>query len=312
MENKKKKSAWITGASGMLGLALTKYLLQQDVEVTAVIRENSSKKAIFPEHENLRLVECNLEHLADYIPREGETCDWFFHFAWAGTTGADRNNMYLQNCNIRYTLDAVHLAKKLGAELFLGAGSQAEYGRVEGMLRGDTPAYPENGYGMAKLCAGEMTRVLCKELSMRHIWMRILSVYGPYNVENSMVISGIRKLLAGERPSYTKGEQLWDYLYVEDAAKAFYLAAVSGKDGAIYPLGSGQAVPLAEYIQKIRDAVDPHLEIGLGEVSYSENQVMHLQADISALTKDTGFLPEYSFEEGIRETVAYVKEHPLA
>ena len=58
----------------------------------------------------------------------------------------------------------------------------------------------------------------------------------------------------------------------------------------------------------IRDAVNPELEIGLGELDYYPKQVMHLEADISNLTADTGFLPAYSFEEGIRETVAWARE----
>ena len=57
----------------------------------------------------------------------------------------------------------------------------------------------------------------------------------------------------------------------------------------------------------MRDAVDPSLKIGIGELPYYPNQVMHLKADISNLVEDTGFIPEYSFEEGISETVEWVK-----
>ena len=65
--------------------------------------------------------------------------------------------MELQNNNVKYALQAVKAAKELGCTRFVGAGSQAEYGRVEGTLTPDTPAFPENGYGIAKLCAGQMT-----------------------------------------------------------------------------------------------------------------------------------------------------------
>lgn len=50
--------------------------------------------------------------------------------------------------------------------------------------------------------------------------------------------------------------------------------------------------------------IDPSAEIGFGEIDYYPNQVMHLEADISNLTADTGFVPRYTFEEGIRETMA--------
>lgn len=302
-----EKKAWVTGASGMIGLALTKYLLDKGVAVTAVIREHSQKAVCFPEHPALKIVECDLEHLGQ-LDVEGEQCDYFFHLGWSGTTGEARDHMYMQNQNVRNTLDAVELAHRLGAQVFVGAGSQAEYGRVEGKLTSETPVHPETGYGMAKLCAGQMSRKQCQAYGIRHIWMRILSVYGPYNTADSMIMSGIHQMLEGQRPSYTKGEQMWDYLYVKDAARALYLAAIRGKSGKAYCLGSGQARPLADYIWKIRDAVASHSQIGLGDIPYGPDQVMYLCADLTEFTADTGFLPEYSFEEGIRETVAWVKE----
>ena len=66
-------------------------------------------------------------------------------------------------------------------------------------------------------------------------------------------------MLDGKRASYTRGEQLWDYLYRKDAAKAFVLAAQRGKDGRVYPVGSGMVRPLSDYIKDIRDAVNPEL-----------------------------------------------------
>ena len=293
----------------MIGLALTDYLLKNGVSVTALIREGSGKAVLFPRHPRLRVVECSLEHLAEYRPEQTGKCDWFFHFGWSGTTGAARNDVHLQNQNIRTTLSAAELAVRLGAEVFIGAGSQAEYGRTDEMLSPETPAFPETAYGTAKLCAGQMSRLFCRQQGIRHIWMRILSVYGPHNVEQSMLMTGIRELLAGKMPLYTAGEQRWDYLYAEDAARAFYLAAQKGKDGSVYCLGSGKARPLADYIREMRDAVNPNAQLGLGKLPYAKDQVMYLCADLSALTADTGFVPEYSFKEGIRRTVEWVRKY---
>ena len=101
---------------------------------------------------------------------------------------------------------------------------------------------------------------------------------------------------------------MWDYLYSKDAAKAFYLAATKGRDGAVYPIGSGTVRPLADYIKSIRDAVDPSLPIGFGEIDYYPGQVMYLCADTESLKADTGFEPDYTFEEGIAETVEWYRK----
>ena len=303
------RKAIVTGATGMLALALMRRLTAEQYKIYAVVRPNSGRRANIPVQDNITVVECDLDNISALPEMIEEKCNMFFHFAWDSTYGASRNDMDAQVRNIKASVEAVKAAHKLGCTTFLGAGSQAEYGRTEEKLSAETPTNPENGYGMAKLCAGQMTRVMCRELGIKHIWCRILSTYGPYDGKQTMVMSGILKMLAGERASYTKGEQQWDYLYCDDAAEAFYLAADKGVDGSIYCIGSGKTRPLSEYILAIRDAVDPTLSVGLGEVPYFENQVMYLCADISALTRDTGFVPKYSFEDGIKATVEWVKQN---
>lgn len=302
MINRSIASAVITGPTGAIGIALCNELAKHDILVYAVCRPHSSRAGALPSHRNIIQVECDvskLEKLQALIPH----ADVFFHFAWAHTIGPGRNDMSAQIQNIQYTIDAVQAAKALGCQLFIGAGSQAEYGRVEGILKPDTPCFPENGYGMAKLCAGQMSRAECQKAGLHHIWVRILSVYGPGDSPNTMISSVIRQLLCGERPSLTEGIQQWDYLYSGDAALAFRLLAQHGADGSVYPLGGGKAWPLRQYVELLRDAISPDLPLNFGAIPYQPLQVMHLQADISQLTADTGFKPRVSFQEGIRLTI---------
>ena len=97
---------------------------------------------------------------------------------------------------------------------------------------------------------------------------------------------------------------MWDYLYSGDAAKAFRLVGEKGKDGKTYVLGSGQARPLKEYIKVICEVVSPGAKPEFGAVPYSDKQVMYLCADLSELSKDTGFRPEKEFRRGIEEIIA--------
>lgn len=301
------RSAVVTGPTGAIGTALCQNLLDHGLTVYAVCRPSSPRAAALPVSDRLHKVDCDA---ADYASLPGKVgqADAFFHFAWAHTIGPGRNDMPAQIENIRYTIDAVRAADALGCQVFVGAGSQAEYGRVEGLLEPDTPANPENGYGMAKLCAGQMSRVEAASLGVDHVWARVLSVYGPHDGPATMISGTIRALLAGQCPPLTAGEQKWDYLYAADAAEAFYCMAHSGQNGAVYPLGSGQARPLKEYILALRDAIDPALPLGFGQVAYGPKQVMHLQADISPLTRDTGFVPQTGFTEGIRKTIEWVRK----
>lgn len=299
--------AILTGATGAIGIALIKELVAHNVEVLVLCREGSKRNERIPEHPLVHKRFCDLAQLSMLQREEEKTYDVFYHFGWCGTTGNARNDMQLQTQNIKYTLDALEAAIRFGCHTFIGAGSQAEYGRLDGLLHQDTPAFPENGYGMAKLCAGQMTRLKAFQAGIRPIWVRILSVYGPGDGAQSLVMSVIHSALAKESPKCTKGEQKWDYLYSKDAARAFRLIGEKGKAGRIYVLGSGQVAPLAEYILQICKAAGTNVTPNLGAIPYAANQVMYLGADISALAADTGFQPEISFEEGIRETIDWVK-----
>ena len=311
------KRAVVTGATGMLAIALTNLLVKEGYDVIAVIRPGSSRAGNVPVSENVTVVELDMDEISslpEVLSASGiDEAELFFHFAWDGTHGDSRNDMDIQIKNVRYSVEAVRAAAKIGCKAFMGAGSQAEYGRVKDgiKLSGDTPCFPENGYGIGKLAAGQMTRVEAEKFGMKHVWVRILSTYGAYDGMHTMVMSGIKTMLEGKKASYTKGEQMWDYLYCKDAARAFFLALTKGVDGKVYPVGSGKVRPLKEYIEAIRDEAGPSLDIGFGEVDYYPGQVMYLCADISELTKDTGFEPEYSFEEGIKETVDWYRKEYL-
>lgn len=297
----------MTGPTGAIGIALIQHCIESGTEVYAICRRNSKRINRIPEHPLVHVLECNLEELKELDATNIPSCQVFYHFGWDATIGEDRNNTELQLKNIQYTLDAVDLAARLGCEAFVGAGSQAEYGRFEGNLNAAVPAFPENGYGIAKLCAGQLSRLECGKRKMRHIWVRILSVYGPYDSDKTMITTTIKKLLTGEVPALTMGEQKWDYLYSADAARALYLLGEKGKTNKVYCIGSGQARPLADYIRIMRDAIDPEAELGFGQVPYGEKQVMYLCADIAELKEDTGFESEISFEEGIGRTIAWMK-----
>ena len=304
----------ITGPTGAIGHALIEQCIKNGDEVLAICRKGSSRIKTLPQDSKVSVLELSLCDYEEYIKEAvapDVSYDVFYHFSWESTTGASRNDTDSQSLNIRYALSAVKLADFFGCKTFIGAGSQAEYGRVEGSLKPDTPTFPENGYGIAKLCAGQLTRILCGQLGIKHIWTRILSVYGPYDGENSMVISSLRKMIRGEEARFTKGEQEWDYLFSADAARAMYLIAQKGIGNKIYVIGSGKTRKLMDYINVMDKTADTAVHPVLGAVPYADKQVMYLCADISELTEDTGFVPETDFEEGIEKTVQYVKDTNL-
>ena len=303
------RSAVVNGPLGTVGLALVRNLLDHGAQVAAVCYPGDPRIARLPGE--ARVIELDMREISALPEQLSAPVDAFFHLAWMGTIGPGRDDAALQAENIRCAVEAVRCAHALGCQVFVGVGSQAEHGRIEGLVTADAPCAPTTGYGIAKLCAGQLTRLACRPLGLRHVWARILSAYGPGDGPLSVIPTILNKLLRGEKPALTPGEQAWDFCYSGDVAEALRAMAVSGRDGAIYPVGSGRVRPLRAYFEAARDAVDPSLPLGIGELPYPPNQVMHLQADLTPLREDTGFEPRVSFEEGIRETVAYWRANEL-
>ncbi len=296
----------ITGATSMIGVALIKECIKKKTFVSAVIRPNSMNRHRIPDSEYVQITECDIANIGRLTDLISGKHDCFFHLAWDGTSRDLRNSVFIHEENIKYTLLAVGEAKKLGCEVFLGTGSQAEYGRVSDVISPDTSANPEYAYGIAKLAAGKLSQQHCIKLGLRFVWARIFSVFGEYDNSGTMITYLIKALLDRQRPKLTKCEQMWDYLYCGDAARALYLA---GEDGSgFYCVGSGKMRPLIEYVTIIRDIIDENLPLGIGELPYVPQQVMRLCADISSLQKDTGFIQAVDFATGIKNTVEWIRE----
>lgn len=293
----------ITGATGPLGIALTSLYLGRGAAVTAIVNPGSARIGYLSAAPGLEVVRCEVASLATLEGRLPTDHDAFFHLGWSGTENcASRNDPSGHAGNILYTLQAARLARAVGCAVFVGAGSHIEKAGISSEL----PSEREESYGIAKYAAGRLSSRLCEELGLRQCWGRILSIFGPGERETTALMYCIHTLLKGEKPSLTAGEQLWDYLYAGDCARAFSLMAERGRHGVAYDVCSGELRPLRDFFTMTRDAIDPALPLGLGEKPYSPGQPMKLCGDLGPLRADTGFTPETDFRQGIVETIKWV------
>lgn len=280
----------ITGATSMLGVATIKQCIQKNISVLAFVRKNSANIKRLPDSHLVKVVACDLSEMTD-LDSVGLTADVFIHFGWAFTDKIGRNDVLKQLQNVQYTIDAVHLAKRLGCKKFVGAGSQAEYGTPNVLLKADTPVNPLIPYGVAKYTAGRLSAMECKKEGLEYNWVRILSVYGEHDNEGTL----IKQLINNAKNNIPMGlsgcEQIWDYLHEDDAGAAFVAVAEKGVDGKIYPLGSGVGRPLKEYVQDVISVVNPEYKPEYGKYPYNPSQPMYLVGDETELGNDTEWKP---------------------
>lgn len=299
------KRVVVTGATSMIGVALIRECIRNQVEVMAIVRRQSVRLDRLPNSAFVTVCECELDEL-NSITADEKKYDAFYHLAWGYTSKADRDHPVLQEMNIKYTLDAVELARRLGCDKFIGAGSQAEYGKVDHIILPDTKAEPLISYGIAKYAAGKLSAKLCSRYGMTHIWGRVFSVYGRYDNEGTMINYAVDSFLKKETARFSAATQLWDYLHEKDAGRIFYLLGERVVENKVYCIASGKSRPLKEFILEIRDILGPDMKCEFA--SDTDAGFISLETDISGLARDTGFCPQVPFREGILDLVPYRRQ----
>ncbi|MDR3470298.1 MAG: NAD(P)-dependent oxidoreductase [Devosia sp.] len=294
----------LTGASGFIGSAFLGAAIAAGHEVTAVGRDPGAWR-LLPLAGRFVYIGADLGD-ADTIVAilRAAAPEVVMHLAWHGVSGRERNAPE-QIGNIGWTTGLFEASARAGVRHFVAAGSQAEYGPRSGPIAPTDPTYPTTLYGEAKLATCRLLTRLAQGRDIRLSWLRVFSTYGPGDHPYWMLPSLIGSLLRGERPALTLGEQKWDFLNVSDAAQALLAVAASPSAGGIYNLGSGTARRLREIVTMVRDAIDPALPLGFGEIAYRDDQVMHLEADITRLTTELGWRPAVPLAEGIAATVKW-------
>jgi UDP-glucose 4-epimerase len=301
---------FITGASGFVGAATLAAALKQGHVVAAPVRPGASSHRLAPFEGRYRRFSLDLRDTEGVAVAMKEfRPDAVLHLAWWGVANAARFDRRQITDNIEIACALTEAAAASGARAFLGVGSQGEYGADSSMDEGALPR-PTSLYGASKVSALFLTRQLAEQAGLRHVWLRLFSVYGPDDNDVWLIPMLITEMLVGRRPRTTLGTQSWDWLHVEDVARAILSVADTPTAEGVFNLGSGRAVPVRSVVERIRDLAAPEMELVFGEIPFRPDQVMHLQANISRLTAATGWTPSIPIEEGVATTLVWYRARP--
>ncbi|WRS27303.1 NAD(P)-dependent oxidoreductase [Oscillospiraceae bacterium MB08-C2-2] len=300
------KTAVITGANGFVGSAVVRELLQHDYRIYALDLEGCNHN--IPTDSRVQFVACDLSNLASLTEKTPLLEDaLFFHFAWAGSAGPARADTALQLQNAQWTVDALRVAKQIGCRRFLCAGSIMEHETMAAAYtQGNRPGLGYI-YGGGKLIAHVMCMSVAAEIGIEIVWPEITNAYGVGERSPRMVNTTIQKCLRGESPQFTAGTQNYDFVYIDDVARAFRLIGEKGKPFHEYLIGSSTARPLKEFLLEMQSAIAVDLPFHFGDVPFTGIDLPLSRFDCSETQRDTGFRAEISFAEGCRKTMQWWK-----
>lgn len=229
-------------------------------------------------------------------------CDIFISLAWNGTRGIARDNAIQQKQNYFYSLQALHAAMEMGCKLFMSAGSQAEYGKVDGKILENAICHPITEYGKWKLAFYNEASLYCIKNKIAFKEPRFFSLYGENDAATTMVVDTIKKMLMNEPCKLTKCIQNWDYLYISDAIEGMMrLLDTECEDGA-YNFGSGDVRQLKSYVEEMYALTKSTSKLLFGAVEYPHTGMVSIWPDINKL-QETGWAAKVSFAEGIQKVI---------
>ncbi len=297
------KTAVVTGATGFIGKAFTRYLLEKGYRVIAVVRDAS--------HIDDEFISLGLESVeADYTEYDRLAAkighaDIFYHFAWDGVWGKEVGNYTLQMSNVGFACEALMQAVKMGCVKFVFAGTVAELEIREYLDKNVCRPRIACVYAMAKLTAEMMCKTLASQNGISFNAGLFANTIGPGDYSRRSTNTILKKFLNREAPQFVKGEGLNDWLYIKDAVRLIEAMGENGVDMKTYYIGHTELRSLRKTIERARDIVAPGLKLDFGTIP-DEFLTDYSYISTDELYRDTGCRASYSFTEAIKETAEWV------
>jgi nucleoside-diphosphate-sugar epimerase len=296
----------LTGATGFIGAHVTRALLADTCEVHALVLPGEDTWRIAELLPQLHVVEGDLTDVDALAPRLEEIRpDTCIHLAWYAAHG--KYWTALENLDVLAgSLQLVRQLAALGCERFVGVGTCVEYDTGQGYFSEESLLRPTTLYAASKLSLYYLLEQVGELTGMKTAWLRFFYLYGPMEDSRRLVPYAIRSLLNDEPVKTTTGEQVRDYLHVEDVAAAVWAVTQSELSGAVN-IGSGKPVTVADLVTKVGRIMEREDLIHLGAIPMRPGDPPFLCANNEKL-RSTGWVPRYDLDAGLRDTIAWWEE----
>jgi nucleoside-diphosphate-sugar epimerase len=310
----------VTGCAGFIGSSLADTLLQQGESVRGLDNfETGLKQNIDAVHAaaarscaTFTLVQADLRD-ADAVARACQGIDTIYHQgALPSVPRSIQDPRTSHTANIDGTFNLLEGARAAGVRRIVYAASSSAYGNQPGFPRVETMVpMPIAPYPVQKLTGELYMRSFWQVYGLETVALRYFNIFGPRQVPDSPY-SGVMarwtlQMMRGERPTiFGNGEQGRDFTYVANAVSANLLAAAAPAEkvaGRVFNVACGQRHTLNHTFQVLAQILNfPDPPIYTAE---RPGDIQNSLADISAATEAFGYTPSVTFEEGLRQTVAW-------
>lgn len=313
----KDKLIVVTGGSGFIGTYYLKALVERGAKVRTYVHETPLQYT----HENIEVLDyIDLNNLEDCL-RLTEGADYVIHsggkIAHPSTVPTD---IQISMQNIMVLGNVLDASQRNGVKRFLDLNSSTGYPDRRYPIQEDEfwegePFAKYFGYGWMRRYREKLMEHVYKFSGMEVMLGRGTAIYGPHDNFDPktchVVPALITRVLSDENPFIVWGtsDVVRDFLYVKDVVKACLLILEKGEPMRPYNVGSGTAITVGDIVEAILKATGQTPEVVWDETK--PTTIPFRMASTERIQNELGFVQDYSFEEGIKETVEWYKENKL-
>jgi NAD dependent epimerase/dehydratase len=306
------KKILITGADGFIGSHLAEFMLQKGFQVRALVQYNSRNSYGWMDESKYAK---DIEIIAGDV-RDPEFCrgitknvSTVFHLAAliAIPYSYIAAESYIQT-NIVGTLNILEAARSSGVEKFIHTSTSEVYGSAQyAPIDEDHPLQPQSPYSASKIGADALAMSYYYSHNLPVCIARPFNTYGPRQSARAIVPTLITQIASGKK-QILMGDiaPTRDLNFVLDTCLGFHHIALSkNSEGEIYNIGSGHEISMGDLFYKIRDLMGSNADIVIDQqrIRPKKSEVIRLLANCQKLKAETKFEPQYSLNEGLRETI---------
>ncbi len=291
------KTIVITGANGFIGQNLINRFIVEDCIIYAV--DLSFENCLGYDDNKVIKIECDLKNVSDLPKKVGTAAiDVFYHFAWDGSTGLNRSDYSKQLNNVKYTCDAAITANKMNCKRFISTGTISERIVEDSQVNSCSPNLI---YAAAKSTTRKLLNIISAQFEMTYTWAQLSNIFGEHNKTGNLLSYTMNEICNGRIPEYGPCDQMYDFLYIDDAIEALYRIGTANEAKNFYFVGSGAPRLLKEYLDFIGKRMD--VKLGIGKKKSDGILYKSEWFDTFDLENDFNFKTKYSFEQAINKII---------
>jgi dTDP-glucose 4,6-dehydratase len=308
----------VTGAAGFIGSNFVRMIVNGELQAISTVKV-LDKLTYAGVKENLRAA----EQISKYQFTQGDICDPIMVnelisgidaiVNFAAESHVDRSIAgaadFVQTniVGVQVLLDAI---KSSGRQIrFLQVSTDEVYGSIdEGSWTEDSPLQPNSPYSASKASGELLARSYNRTHGMDVVITRCSNNYGTHHFPEKLIPLFITNLIEGKKvPVYGTGENVRDWLHVDDHCRGIYQVLMNGRSGEVYNIGGGRELTNNEITSLILEAMEAD-ETSIEYVEDRKGHDLRYSVDWSKINRELGYEPQVKFEDGLRETIQWYRD----